>query len=169
MCDQCYPTRLNQTRWMAVQESPTPPLLLLPEALGFVPQLLLDDIINIANDSVANGIIGLEGYLQGWANQRAKDHEDWDGSSELEHGLAAVETLLEHHTDVAFDFLEAWSLRNIFHIPGGLPYVLPQQEGLDLTTPPGREQELMDEIAGLRAKLEDVRAGPTSEISTKHL
>lgn len=143
----------------AERDSNNPPLLLLPEALGFVPQLLLDDIINIANDAVGNGIKGLEGYLQGWANQRAetKEHSDWDGTSELEQGLGAVETLLEHHTDIAFDVFEAWSLRNIFAIPNDLPYVLPHQDGLDLTQTPESEQELIDEIEELRAKLEDVR------------
>ena len=47
-----------------------------------------------------------------------------------EVGLVAFQTLLEHHTDIAFDFFEAWCLRNlnIFMIPSDLPFVLHQEE-----------------------------------------
>ena len=67
------------------------------------------------------------------------------------------QTLLEHYTDIAFDSFEAWCLRNIFAVPPGLPYVLPHQEGLDLTTTPEQEQELLDEINALRGQLDNVR------------
>ncbi len=76
---------------------------------------------------------------------------------EVEQGLVSFQTLLEHHTDLAFDFFEAWSLRNIFAVPPDLPLVLPHQEGLDLTLRPEREQELMDENAELRRRLSEVR------------
>lgn len=126
------------------------PPVLLPEALGFSPQLLLDDIINIANNAVQDGVNGMEGFLEKWAR------EEGDSTHEVEHGLVAFQTLLEYHTDLAFDMFEAWSLRNIFAIPPDLPLVLPHQEGLDLTHTPEREKELMDEIADLRRKIDNV-------------
>ncbi len=134
------------------------PPLLICEALGFSPQLLLDDIINVANQAVQDGVNGMEEFLQKWTDQRAeKLGGDWDGTQEVEQGLVAFQTLLEHHTDIAFDFFEAWSLRNIFAIPPDLPIVLPHQENLDLVATPEREQELMDEIEQLRRKIDAVR------------
>jgi hypothetical protein len=44
--------------------------LLLCEALGFSPQLLLDDIINIANNAVQDGVNGMEEFLQKWVDER---------------------------------------------------------------------------------------------------
>ncbi|KAJ7596725.1 Mis12-domain-containing protein [Mycena floridula] len=129
--------------------------LLLAEALGFLPQLLLDDIINIANDSVGDGVDGMETFLQKWAEDR---RQGIGGSKhEVEQGLVTFQTLLEYHTDIAFDFFEAWSLRNIFAIPPDLPVVLPHHQGLDLTQTPEREQELLDEIESLRKKLDNQR------------
>ncbi len=136
------------------------PPLLLAEALGFSPQLLLDDIINIANDSIDDGVNGMEAFLEKWVEDRAVDHpgsENWDGNQEVEQGLVAFQTLLEFHTDMAFDYLEAWSLRNIFAVPFDLPIVLPHQQGLDLTVTPEQEQALMDEATELRAKIDEVR------------
>ncbi|KAF9044611.1 Mis12-domain-containing protein, partial [Hymenopellis radicata] len=136
------------------------PPLLLAEALGFSPQLLLDDIINIANDSIDDGVNGMEAFLEKWVEDRAVDRpgsKNWDGNQEVEQGLVAFQTLLEFHTDMAFDYLEAWSLRNIFAVPFDLPIVLPHQQGLDLTVTPEREQELMDEATELRAKIEEQR------------
>ncbi|KAF8231169.1 hypothetical protein L208DRAFT_1362514 [Tricholoma matsutake] len=143
---------------------PTPPLL-LPEILGFSPQLLLDDIINIANNAVQDGVNGMEEFLQKWVDERAaREAGDWDSTQEVEQGLVAFQTLLEYHTDIAFDFFEAWSLRNIFAIPyvdgeGDLPVVVPHQEGLDLTCTAEREQEqeLMDECEELRRKIDNQR------------
>ncbi|KAJ8522183.1 hypothetical protein ONZ45_g1232 [Pleurotus djamor] len=148
------------------EPSPTPsaPPLLLPEALGFSPQLLLDDIINIANNAVTDAVNGLEEFLQRWADDRANrdptssSDASWDPTGEIEQGLVAFQTLLEYHTDIAFDFFEAWSLRNVFAVPPDLPIVLPHQEGLDLTAnTPEREKELMDQITELRLKLKDRR------------
>ena len=52
---------------------------------------------------------------------------------EVEQGLVAFQTLLEHHTDIAFDFFEAWCLRNIFMIPSSdLPIVLSPSRGIGL-------------------------------------
>ncbi|KAF7337638.1 Mis12-domain-containing protein [Mycena sanguinolenta] len=137
--------------------SDAPPALippqLLTEALGFSPQLLLDDIINVANHAVQDGVNGTEDFLQ----QRTAQLGEADSTQEIEQGLVAFQTLLEFHTDVAFDFFEAWSLRNIFAVPADLPLVLPHHEHLDLTHTPEREQELMDEVERLRNSLENQR------------
>ncbi|KAG7099582.1 hypothetical protein E1B28_001412 [Marasmius oreades] len=132
----------------------TVPPLLITEALGFSPQLLLDDIINIANAAVTDGVNGLEGFLQQWVEKRSAGKQNYN-NQEIEQGLVAFQTLLEHHTDLAFDFFEAWCLRNIFAIPSELPIVLPHQENLDLTIKPGKEEELMEEVARLRAQVDN--------------
>ncbi|KAG6829083.1 hypothetical protein H0H92_005794 [Tricholoma furcatifolium] len=130
---------------------------LLPEILGFSPQLLLDDIINIANNAVQDGVNGMEEFLQKWVDARSeRQNNDWDSTHDVEQGLVAFQTLLEHHTDLAFDFFEAWSLRNIFAIPPDLPIVVPHQQELNLTQTPEREQELMDELEQLRRRLDNV-------------
>jgi kinetochore protein Mis12/MTW1 len=137
--------------------------LLLPEALGFSPQLLLDDIINIANNAVQDGVNGMEEFLQNWTDKRiaALPSTEMESIQEVEQGLVAFQTLLEYHTDIAFDFFEAWSLRNIFAVPPDLDVVLPLQEGLDLSAnrewAEEREKELVDEIEVLREKIENVR------------
>ncbi|KAG5646018.1 hypothetical protein DXG03_004620 [Asterophora parasitica] len=141
-------------------EGPAKPAapLLLPEILGFSPQLLLDDIINIANNAVQDGVNGMEEFLEKWAEARTeRQGGEWDSTQEVEQGLVAFQTLLEHHTDIAFDFFEAWSLRNIFAIPPDLPIVVPHQQNLDLTHTPEREQELMDDLEELRKKLDNQR------------
>ncbi|THU91635.1 Mis12-domain-containing protein [Dendrothele bispora CBS 962.96] len=130
--------------------SKTLPPLLIPEAIGFAPQLLLDDVINVANNAVQDAIDGMEGLLQKWADERVGPE---DSTQEIEQGLVLFQTLLEYHTDLAFDFFEAWALKNIFACPPDLPMVLPHHEGLDLTTTPEREKELMDEISSLRERL----------------
>ena len=137
--------------------------LLICEALGFSPQLLLDDIINIANNAVQDGVNGMEEFLQNWLDERlAKTQSSSLGGDaimhEVEQGLVAFQTLLEHHTDIAFDFFEAWCLRNIFMIPPDLPIVLPHHEGLDLTATVEKEQELVDEVEQLRKRLDEARS-----------
>lgn len=131
--------------------------VLLPEILEFSPQLLLDDIINFANEAITNAVDGLEEFLFRWAADREQRvHEDWDSTQEVEQGLVAFQTLLEYHTDIAFDFFETWSLRNIFAIPADLPVVVPHQEGLVLDHPPELETDLMAEIQDLRKKIDAV-------------
>ncbi|KAJ7146222.1 Mis12 protein-domain-containing protein [Mycena epipterygia] len=130
------------------------PPQLLADTLGFTPQLLLDDIINIANHAVQDGVNGVEDFLQ---QRLARQLGDVDGTNEVEQGLVAFQTLLEFHTDVAFDVFEAWSLRNVFAVPADLPIVLPHHENLDLTQTPDHEQALMDEIDDLRARIESQR------------
>ena len=64
---------ISTTRLMS-RPSTVPPLL-ITEALGFSPQLLLDDIINIANAAVTDGVNGLEGFLQQWVEKRSAGKE----------------------------------------------------------------------------------------------
>lgn len=151
-------TGSSQSATELVPSQPVPPIL-LPEILGFSPQLLLDDIINIANNAVTDTVNGMEGFVERWAEKRVipEGEGEWDSTQEVEQGLVAFQTLLEYHTDFAFDFFEAWSLRNIFAIPPNLPLVLPHQQGLDLTQTPEREQQLMFEVDELRKKIENVR------------
>jgi len=135
--------------------------LLLCEALGFSPQLLLDDIINIANNAVQDGVNGMEEFLQKWADERISQDRSSRISTEattheVEQGLVAFQTLLEYHTDIAFDFFEAWCLRNVFMIPPDLSIVLPHQAGLDLITSPEQEQDVVQEVDVLRKKLDNV-------------
>jgi len=147
----------------------TVPPILLPEILGFSPQLFLDDIINSANTAVADAVNAMEEFLQRWADLRAEKHAGyWDRTQEVEQGLIAFQTLLEYHTDVAFDFFEAWSLRNIFTFPSDLPVIVPHQAQLNLEFTQEYEQELMDEIASLRREIENVSPFPLSIALSSH-
>ncbi|TFY69514.1 hypothetical protein EVG20_g3145 [Dentipellis fragilis] len=136
---------------------PTVPSVLLPEILSFSPHFLLDDIVNIANHAVGDTVDAMEKFILRWADERADADANWDSTQELEQGLVAFQTLLEFHTDIAFDFFEAWSLRNIFAIPADLPIVVPHHAGLDLEQPPGKEAELLAEIEDLRRQVDNVR------------
>ena len=77
-----------------------------------------------------------------------------------EQGMHSFQTLLEAHTDLAFDFFEAWSHRNIFVINANLPVVATHHKGLDLETPPETERELQIEVESSRRRLEHVRVIP---------
>ncbi|KAL5497735.1 hypothetical protein ACEPAH_2666 [Sanghuangporus vaninii] len=170
------------------QKRPAPPggqavlhPTLVPELLGFSPQMLLDDIINTAAEAILQCIQAMEPFMQRWADSRIpdppppkeinkkgkkgknkekekeKEDAEWDGLEAVERGLVAFSTLLESHTDIAFDFFEAWSMRNIFAIPPDLPVVAPHQRGLDLGPRPEEEAELMADIEELRRKIENQR------------
>ena len=169
LCTSVSSTRLFQSTMSA--QGPTVPPVLLPEILEFSPQLLLDDIINFANEAITNAVDGLEEFLFRWAADREQRvQEDWDSTQEVEQGLVAFQTLLEYHTDIAFDFFETWSLRNIFAIPADLPIVVPHQEGLVLDSPAELETDLMAEIQDLRKKIDAVSAflRDTFVLSTTH-
>ena len=116
------------------------PTVLVPEILSFSPHFLLDDTINIANDGIARAVDAMEDFLNRWAETRLQHEPDWDADKELEQGLVSFQTLLEFHADIAFDFFEAWSLRNIFAVTPDLPLVAPHHAGLDLDQPPERRQ-----------------------------
>ena len=142
---------------MALTTAKATPTVLVPELLSFSPHFLLDDIINIANDGVGRAVDAMEDFLNRWAETRLEREPDWDADKELEQGLVSFQTLLEYHTDIAFDFFEAWSLRNIFALPPDLPLVAPHHKELDLNQPPGREAELLAEIDELWRAIEKVR------------
>ncbi len=138
--------------------SSTVPSVLLPELLGFVPQFLLDDIIDTANDAVRQAVEAMEVFLRRWASEREeKVDREWDSTQEVEQGLVAFQTLLNSHVDIAFDFFEAWSLRNIFAVPADLPIVAPHQAKLNLDHTGEQETELVNEIKDLRRKIQAVR------------
>jgi kinetochore protein Mis12/MTW1 len=142
----------NFDRTMSVQA--TAPAILLPELLGFSPQFVLDQIINIANNAVQQSVDAIEAFLRRWADDRAvKLDGDWDSTQEIEQGLVAFQTLLESHVDIALDFFEVWCMRNIFVVPADLPIVVPHQRGLNLDQPPEKEQELLAEIEDLRRRI----------------
>jgi len=139
-------------------QSKTLPTTLLPEILGFSPQMLLDDIISEAGDAILQCLNATELFMRRWADARAETvGENWDGVGAVEQGLVAFTTLLESYTDTAFDFFERWSLRNIFDFSPDLPIVAPHQKGLDLTTRPEEETELLTEIEELRRQIENQR------------
>lgn len=132
--------------------------ILLAEILGFSPTLLLDDIIDIANDAIRLTVDAMEEFILRWVEERLQSAPSgWDGRAESELGIISLQTLLESHADVAFDAFEAWSLRNIFTFAPELPVVVPHQEGLNLRYKEGEEVNLMNEIDELRRKIEIVR------------
>jgi kinetochore protein Mis12/MTW1 len=134
------------------------PPIILPELLGFSPHLLLDDIIDIANDAIRLTVDAMEEFILRWADERAASAPgDWDGKTDCEMGVISLQTLLESHADLAFDALEAWSLRNIFTFAPELPIVAPHHEGLNLREPDGSELATMREIEELRRKIQIVR------------
>lgn len=151
---------------MSSQHPPVPsstvPSVLLPELLGFVPQFLLDDIVDTANDAVKQAVDAMEQFLERWASSRRASNADWDSTQEIEQGLVAFQTLLNTHVDIAFDFFETWSLRNIFAVPGDLPVVAPHQEGLEMDRTEEEELGLEAEIRELRKRIHAVRALPSS-------
>ena len=142
---------------------PTVPSVLLPELIGFIPQFLLDDIINSANESTQQAVDAMEAFLERRDASKQDTADAWKSAEELEKGLNAFQTLLESHVDIAFDFFEAWSLRNIFAIPADLPIVAPHQKGLNLDEPEEREMELVQEIKDLRRQIQAVRGASLLE------
>jgi kinetochore protein Mis12/MTW1 len=133
--------------------------ILLPELLGFVPQFFLDDIFGVAQEAANHTVDAMESYLGRWAQSRPQSQTESgkDADEDIEQGLVAFQTLLESHVDQAFDFLEAWSLRNILMVPSHLPVVVPHQRGLDLDSPAEKEMELLAEIEDLRRRVDNVR------------
>lgn len=113
------------------------PSLLIPEILGFSPQLLLDDLVDAANEVQLQVVEGMDTFLQRWADDRAKSRSqpsnsnsqsssqnpsdaqqqaEWDATEEVESGIISFQTLLQEHTDIAFDLFEVWTLRNVFSV-----------------------------------------------------
>ncbi|KAG8790350.1 hypothetical protein FRC12_012091 [Ceratobasidium sp. 428] len=130
---------------------------MLTELLGFVPQLLLDDIADAATDTVNNAIEGLEDYLRKWLASREQQPPSDDLEAEIENGLLEFHTLLCGHRDMSIDMLETWSMRNVFYVPPELKIVMPHQRGLDLSVPAGRDVKAQVELDVLRRKIENAR------------
>ena len=61
--------------------------LLICEALGFSPQLLLDDITNTraANNAVQDGVNGMEEFLQKWVDEKLAETQSSLGSDAIMH------------------------------------------------------------------------------------
>ena len=59
--------------------------LLICEALGFSPQLLLDDITNTANNAVQDGVNGMEEFLQKWVDEKLAETQSLLGSDAIMH------------------------------------------------------------------------------------
>ncbi|PCH44640.1 hypothetical protein WOLCODRAFT_105424 [Wolfiporia cocos MD-104 SS10] len=153
-----YPQTRSTSANLTTMTAPPPsaPSILVPEIISFVPQFLLDDIINIANDATRQAVDAMEAFLE--RRDAARDAmDDGKGTEDLERGLNSFQTLLESHVDIAFDFFEAWSLRNIFVVPADLPVVVPHHNGLDFTQPEEKETELLSEIKDLRKQIQAQR------------
>lgn len=97
---------------------------ILTEHLGFPPIALIDDIINAVNGIMYKCTAAVEEYLYSHQPKEAP-HEV---STEIEHGTAKLETLLENTLDHNFDKFELYALRNILNMPYGLPIRLKHQE-----------------------------------------
>jgi len=52
--------------------------MLVTEILGVHPQLLLDDIINGANETIYESVDSLEDFLRGWIAEKEKTGGDGD-------------------------------------------------------------------------------------------
>jgi kinetochore protein Mis12/MTW1 len=121
----------------------------LPEALGFEPQFLLDDLFNVAQSAAVAATGAMEGYLARFSGGGVS-------AADAEQGAVALQTLLDTHVDQALDFFEMWAKRNIFVLPADAPLVMPHHKGLDLNVREGAEAELLAEIEELRRKKENV-------------
>jgi kinetochore protein Mis12/MTW1 len=124
---------------------------LLPEALGFEPQFLLDDLFNVAQSAALAAADAMAGYLARWPRARPGD---------AEQGAVALQTLLDSRVDGELDFFEMWARRNVFVLPEDAPLVMPHHAGLDLNVRENAEAELLAEIEELRRQKENVHGVP---------
>jgi kinetochore protein Mis12/MTW1 len=111
---------------------------LMTEHLQYAPLTLIDDIINSANAILYQSMEAFETYLrdtlipslpssssshQTDRKTFALDDTEQDTQqqeqlyTELEFGMAQVETLLETAVDRNFDAFELYVLRNVFNVP----------------------------------------------------
>ncbi|KZO98448.1 hypothetical protein CALVIDRAFT_596578 [Calocera viscosa TUFC12733] len=128
---------------------------LLTELLQFHPQLLLDDVVNVAYETLYHAVEALEVFLLRWAEDRPQEV-----TKEVDGGLYAFQTLLESYADTAFDFFEVWALRNVFSFPPSdtpLPVVLPHHAQLTLKGSEEDEDNLRSQLDNLRAQVREVR------------
>lgn len=130
--------------------------LLVTEILGFSPQLLLDDLTNIPHHNVSNTVEAVEAWLGEWIEKQDPAKQD-ELHMELEGGIASLQTLLDSHSDLAFDLFETWAWRNIFDIPTDIPIVTPHHQGFDLTITEEEERDLREQLEKSKQKLDAVR------------
>src|SRR5277367_3134255 len=106
---------------------------LMTEHLQYAPLTLIDDVINSANAILYQSMDAFETYLRDTlipsipsSTTTSKKAFDLDASddpekeglfTELEFGMAQVETLLENAVDRNFDAFELYVLRNVFNVP----------------------------------------------------
>jgi kinetochore protein Mis12/MTW1 len=104
---------------------------LMTEHLQYAPLTLIDDVINSANAILYQSMDAFETYLRDTLipsipTSSTKKPFDLDASqdtekeelfTELEFGMAQVETLLENAVDRNFDAFELYVLRNVFNVP----------------------------------------------------
>lgn len=87
--------------------------MLVTEILGVHPQLLLDYIINGANESIYESVDSLEDFLRGWIEGKEKDGADGD---ELRKEMAQVSGRLKY-TRVWRETTRFWGVfRTLFHL-----------------------------------------------------
>ena len=108
---------------------------LMTEHLQYAPLTFVDDVINSANAILYQAMDAFESYLRETvipaiptaASSSTTKAFDLDASNddperdalhtELEFGMAQVETLLENAVDRNFDAFELYLLRNVFNVP----------------------------------------------------
>ncbi|KZV91281.1 hypothetical protein EXIGLDRAFT_770076 [Exidia glandulosa HHB12029] len=139
---------------------------LVTELLGFPPELLLDDMINVMHDTIDQALNAVFALLIAWVEHKEQQNggrrED-ELRLEIDQGIIAFQTLLEAHVDIAADNFEVWALRNIFVLDKDdnervqRHVVTPHHAGLDLDTPPGTESMQWAELDVLRRKIQNQR------------
>lgn len=128
----------EQSTWhkVATMSAPTDTTTeLMTEHLQYAPLTLVDDVINSANAVLYQAMDAFETYLRettipaiptATSSSSATKAFDLDASNdserdalytELEFGMAQVETLLENAVDRNFDAFELYVLRNVFNVP----------------------------------------------------
>ncbi|KAG8941718.1 hypothetical protein FRC03_004046, partial [Tulasnella sp. 419] len=125
----------------------------LAECLGFAPQLLIDDLIDIADSAISKACEAFEEYLYNkWLPGKPDEYHD-----AVEKGLLKFQTLLRNHLDLAFDGLEKWSLNNVFRIEEDLHIVMPHHKGVDFGITQEEETALQKEVADTRQSINALR------------
>ncbi|KAF5318498.1 hypothetical protein D9619_011036 [Psilocybe cf. subviscida] len=139
--------------------------LLLCETLGFFQQHHLDDITNVANNAVQDGVNGMEESLNKWADERVSlETTARKAGSRTTSIFTPMRRPMEssrvpshsrrHWSTTPITFLIS-SKRGISEISSCLHWTyLPHQAGLDLTVTPEKEPELTHEVEELKKQLD---------------
>ena len=82
---------------MTELQQTTLPTTLVPEILGFSPQLLLDDIISAAGEAILQCLTAMEPFMQRWADARQdRVGDDWDGAAAVEQVIFSSFYAIQH-------------------------------------------------------------------------